>query len=380
VTGLSGSLTGRIVTLTGVLRRAGVAVGTGETLLATQAAEVVGIARPGDLAEALAAALLRRNEDRALFDAAFAAVFLAPPSAADPAIAIPAPRSTRSNQRLAAALGADTTAPPAVRARTVLEAIAASDTETLRHRDFEQMSAEEARAAQDLIRRAARWWRRPMRRWRPSRRPRVLDARRTIREFARSPDAAGLAWRDRRQAPLRLVLVCDVSGSMRAYARAFLQLAHALSGRDRSVELFAFATRLTRLTPLLRSVDADECLARIGTAVRDWDSGTRIGAALTRLNREFGPRVLGSNTVVLLLTDGLERGDPAELRAAAERLTRSCRTVLWLNPLLRYAEYQPVARGAAALAATVSPARPAHDPASLVSLVRVLAELAAGGR
>jgi uncharacterized protein len=381
VTGLTGSLTGRIVTLVGVLRRAGVAVGTGETLLATRAAEAVGVARPRDLAEALAAALLRRNDDRPVFDAAFGAVFMAPPSDANPAVAVPAPRSSKSMQpRLAAALGREAASQQTGRASPLLEAIAASDTETLRHRDFEQMSAAEARAAQDLVRRAVRWWRRPVRRWRPSRRPGDVDARRTIREFARSPDAAGLVWRDRRQLPLRLVLVCDVSGSMRAYARAFLQLAHALAGRDRSVELFAFATRLTRLTPLLRTGDTDACLARIGTAVRDWDGGTRIGVALKRLNREFGSRVLGSSTVVLLLTDGLERGDPDELRAAARRLRRSCRAVIWLNPLLRYAEYEPVARGAAALAATVSLARPAHDPASLVTLVRVLAELEAGCR
>jgi len=374
-------LTDRIVALSGVLRRAGVAVGTGETLLAATAAEAVGVARSGDLAEALAAALLRRNEDRALFDAAFAAVFMNPPSDADASLAIPAPPAIRPTQRrLATALSREPTARPSDATSPVLTAIAASDVEILRHRDFEQMSVPEARAVQDLIRQAVRWWHRPMRRWRASARPRVFDARRTIRECARSPDSASLAWRVRRESPLRLVLVCDVSGSMSAYARAFLQLAHALAGRDRSVELFAFATRLTRLTRLLRTVDVDECLARIGTTVPDWDSGTRIGAALTRLNREFGARVLGSRTIVLLLTDGLERGDPEELRRAAERLHRSCRTVLWLNPLLRYAAYEPVARGAAVLAQVVPPARPAHDPASLVALVRDLADLEAGRR
>jgi len=381
VTRLSGSLTGRVVTLTSVLRRAGVAVGTGETLLATSAAEAVGVTRRQDLAEALATALLRRNEDRALFDAAFTAVFMNPPSDADPSLAVPAPPAIRSpHRRLAAALSREPASRPAEGTSPVLEAIAASDMETLRHRDFEQMSVIEARAVQDLIRRAVRWWRRPVRRWRSSTRPRVIDARRTLREFARSPDTAGLAWRARRESPLRLVLVCDVSGSMSAYARAFLQLAHALAGRDRSVELFAFATRLTRLTLLLRTIDVDECLARIGATVPDWDSGTRIGAALTRLNREFGSRVLGSRTIVLLLTDGLERGDPEELRLAAERLRRSCRAVLWLNPLLRYAQYEPVARGAAVLAQTVPPARPAHDPASLIALVRDLADLEAGRR
>ena len=162
---------------------------------------------------------------------------------------------------------------------------------------------------------------------------------------------------------------------MRGYSRAFLQLAHALAGRDRSVELFAFATRLTRLTHMLRRYDVDQSLARMGTAVPDWDSGTRIGSALARLMREFGPVVLGSNTIVVLMTDGLERGAAEDLRAAAARLKRSCRAVVWLNPLLRYDGYEPLARGAAVLADTLQAIRPAHDPASLESLVRSLVEL-----
>jgi uncharacterized protein with von Willebrand factor type A (vWA) domain len=320
--------------------------------------------------------LLHRHEDRALFDAAFAAVLLASPSAADPGVALPSPRSIApQNRRLASALPAQR--PPARPARVeTREPLAASDLETLRHRDFEQMSAAEARAALELVRRAARWWRRPVRRWQSSARGHELDVRATLRELARRPDAVSLFWRRRRDRPSRLVLVCDVSGSMHAYSRAFLQLAHALSGRDRSVELFAFATRLTRLTHLLRVSDLDGALARIGTAVQDWDSGTRIGAALSRLTREFSSSVLGSNTIVVLLTDGLERGSPEELHAAATRLKRSCRAVVWLNPLLRYAEYAPVARGAAVLAETLHAVRPAHDPESLEALVRSLEELA----
>jgi uncharacterized protein with von Willebrand factor type A (vWA) domain len=359
-----------------VLRRAGVPVGSGEVMLAMNAVESIGIERVGDLREGLATTLLHRCEDRALFDAAFAAVLLASPSAPDPDTAVPAPRSPAArNQRLASALAARRSAPDPRVAIETPAICAASDFEALRHRDFEQMSAEEARTALDLVRWAASWWRRPTRRWRASSRSGDLDLRRTLRELARRPDSALWYWRKQRDRPIRLVMVCDVSGSMRAYARGFLQLAHALSGRDRAVELFAFATRLTRLTQWLRVRDPDRSLARIGTSVQDWDSGTRIGTALARLVTQYGPSVLGSNSIVVLLTDGLERGPPEELRAAAERLKRSCREVLWLNPLLRYPDYAPLARGASVLAETLSPVRPAHDPASLEALVRSLEAL-----
>ena len=372
----SSSLPQRIVELADVLRRAGVPTGTGEVLLAATAAEMVGVDRVLDLREALATTLLHRHEDRDLFDAAFQAVVLGPPSATNPGTPVPSPRSLSShNRRLASAIAPRSPRGPPSAAVEVREVFAASDIETLRHRDFEQMSAAEARAVLELVRRAGRWWRRPVRRWQPTRRGSRLDVRRSLRELVRRPEAWHLLWQRRRDQPYRLVLVCDVSGSMRAYSRAFLQLAHALAGRDRSVELFAFATRLTRLTHMLRRYDVDQSLARMGTAVPDWDSGTRIGSALARLTREFGPVVLGSNTIVVLMTDGLEQGAAEDLRAAAGRLTRSCRAVVWLNPLLRYDGYEPLARGAAVLADTLKAIRPAHDPASLESLVRSLQEL-----
>jgi uncharacterized protein with von Willebrand factor type A (vWA) domain len=372
----SSSLPRRIVELAGVLRRAGVPIGTGEVLLAVTAAETIGIDRVADLRAALATTLLHRHEDRALFDAAFQAVVLAPPSATGPGSAVPSPRSLSApHRRLASALAPPGPPGPPPAPVETREVLAASDIETLRHRDFEQMSSAEAHAALELVRRAGRWWRRPVRRWQPARGGSRLDLRRSLRELVRRPESWDLRWQRRRDQPYRLVLVCDVSGSMHAYARAFLQLAHTLAGRDRSVELFAFATRLTRLTRLLRRYDVDQSLARIGTAVPDWDSGTRIGSALVRLVRDCGPVVLDSNTIVVLMTDGLERGSPEDLRAAASRLKRSCRAVLWLNPLLRYDGYEPLARGAAVLADTLHAIRPAHDPASLEALVRSLAEI-----
>jgi uncharacterized protein len=357
------------------------AIGSGEALLAVTAVESVGVGRVDDLREALAATLVRQVSDRPFFDAAFATVMLAPPDAGPPAGQLPGPRArARSQRRLRAAPeglappdGPESPVPPA-------RIWAATDLERLAFRDFAQMSAAEAFAARDIVNRAARWWRQPVRRWGPSPVPCSLDVRRLARDLARRPDAGLVHWRRRRAVRLRLVLLCDVSGSMHAYARAFLQLAHALAARDRTVELFAFATRLTRLTPYLRCATSDEALARIGAAVVDWDGGTRIGAAFEALMRAEGHRVLGARSLVILLSDGLERGDPVRLHDAARRLRRRCRDLLWLNPLLRYPQYEPIARGAAALADTVAAIRPAHDPASLVGLVRALVALSGDTR
>jgi uncharacterized protein len=373
------TLAGRIVELADVLRRAGVTLGSGEVLRASAAAGWVGVERAADLREALAVTLLHRREDRRVFDAAFDAVIQSRPGAAEPGRRMPGPRALAApNRRLSTTRAASPATALESAARATAQFLAASDRERLGHRDFEQMSAAEARAARELLRAAARWWPRPVRRWMPSGREGVLDARRTLRALARRPEAALVEWRERRVRRVRLLLLADVSGSMSAYARAFLQLAHALASRDRSLELFAFATRLTRLTPLLRTPESDLALARIGAAVPDWDGGTRIGSALSQLVRRYHPGSLDSQTLVVLLSDGLERGDPQALRNACRTLSRACRAVLWLNPLLRYAHYAPLARGAAILAEFFPGVRPAHDPASLVSLVRSLSELARG--
>ena len=374
----SHTLAGRVLELVDALRRGGMAVGSGESLLASTAVEAVGIDRIADLRAALAATLVRQVADRPFFDAAFAAVILAPPESEPPEVPVPGPRAQpKANRRLQAAQpsGRPPAGPePQAQAARIR---AASDLERLVFRDFEQMSVSEALAARDLVRSAASWWRRPVRRWEPSPVGRSLDVRRIARDLARRPDGGLAHWRRRRTVRLKLVFLCDVSGSMHAYARAFLQLAHALAARDSTLELYAFATRLTRLTPYLHHPTSDESLARMGAAVVDWDSGTRIGAAFEELMQSDGQRVLGARSLVVLLSDGLERGDPGKLREAAGRLRRRCRDLIWVNPLLRYDEYQPIARGAAALADSVEAIRPAHDPASLVELVRALAAIAA---
>jgi uncharacterized protein with von Willebrand factor type A (vWA) domain len=171
------------------------------------------------------------------------------------------------------------------------------------------------------------------------------------------------------------VILCDISGSMSAYSRAVLHLAHALINQRQPrlpVHVFTFGTRLTNITRHLQRRDVDDALARAGSDVKDWDGGTRIGDSLHVFNRDWARRVLGRGAVVLLLTDGLERGDPARLQGEMERLGRLARSVIWVNPLLRYWAYEPLAAGAQAILPSVRSVRAGHNIASLEGLVQAL--------
>jgi uncharacterized protein with von Willebrand factor type A (vWA) domain len=174
----------------------------------------------------------------------------------------------------------------------------------------------------------------------------------------------------RRRAP-PLVALVDISGSMADYSRAILHFLHALS-RTRRVHVFLFGTRLTNVTRALQRRDPDAALAAVAGAASDWAGGTRIGASLHAFNKLWSRRVLGQNPVVLLITDGLERDPDARLEAEIDRLHRSCRRLVWLNPLLRYAGFEPKARGIRALLPHVDEFRPVHDLSSLEALVRAL--------
>jgi uncharacterized protein len=257
---------------------------------------------------------------------------------------------------------------------------AASPVETLRTLSFEAYTQEEhdrARAAMERL--AARKPRRLSRRTRPSRRRGVRpDLARVLRRALRTEgEPLERAWRRRVSRPRRLVLALDVSGSMATYARALAQFAHAavLAGRD--VEVFAFGTRLTRLTPTLRSRDRDAVLDALGRAVPDWKGGTRIGESLAELLDEWGRRGPLRGSIVVILSDGLERGDPALLGRQMERLSRVAHRIVWVNPLKGSPEYEPLARGMAAALPHVDRFLAGHNLRSLEELVQVLAELGA---
>lgn len=365
--------------LAAVLRGAGVRIGTGSVVLAAEALAAIDATRRDDVRDALCAALVHEPQDRALFEQLFELAFprrytLAPGSE----LALPRdPTTTRApgSRRLAEALpGARGRAELAPKPERQVDASGtASARELLQAKDFEQMNNAELRDAQRLIDAAVpRIQLRRTRRFEPAAGGRQLDLRRMLRAAAHSPDLLVPFARAPRLRPRDWVVLIDVSGSMALYARTFLRFVHALVRRAGTVESFAFATRLTPLTRALRLLDPDAALAATTAAVVDWDSGTRIAECLAEFNRRWSRRVLTRGANVLLFSDGLETGDVGALEREVARLRRSARELIWVNPLLRSASYQPLAAGAAVLQRHATLRVSAHNVDTLLALARAI--------
>lgn len=374
----AGRFADNVVHFCRVLRAAGLPVGPGRTLDAARAVACAGLRRRDDVYWALHASLVSRRDEQPVFDRAFHAFWNLPDPEIDalaPAarpLARAAPGARRVDEAMRASSARDDTPPES---ETVFDAaLTASAREVLRKRDFERMSRAEfalARAAaRALARRVAPV---PTRRFRADPRGARIDPRRTLRAALRGGGASiPLARRRRAVRPPPLVLLCDISGSMGRYSRILLHFAHALGAERERVHAFVFGTRLTNATRHLRRRDPDAALDAVVEAVEDWSGGTRIGAALDSFNRDWARRVLGQGALVLLVSDGLDRGPGADLGAAARRLRRSCRRLVWLNPLLRYEAFEPKAAGVRALLPHVDSHRPVHDLDSLEALAAAL--------
>ncbi|OYW53448.1 MAG: VWA domain-containing protein [Rhizobiales bacterium 17-65-6] len=372
------------------LRAAGMAVGPGDVLDAVQALEVAGIGPKEDVYWTLHAVFVRRHEDHEVFDQAFRIFWrrrgaterliamLSPPAPPRPGSAAPAPLR-RVEEALFGGIGQrrEVEAPEiAFDAR-----LTASDDDVLRTRDFAQMSAAEIAEARRRIARlvlpddAA-----PTRRFRPAPAGARFDMRATVRAGLSSGGQLLLPqFRTPRHRPPPVVALVDISGSMADYSRAILHFLHALA-EQRRVHTFLFGTRLTNVTRALRRRDPDAALSAVAGAVPDWSGGTRIAASLRAFNKDWSRRVLGQSPVVLLVTDGLERDADETLELEIDRLHRSCRRLVWLNPLLRFSRFEPKARGIRALLPHVDEFRPVHDLASLEALVAALSSEAPRGR
>jgi uncharacterized protein len=364
-----------------LLHDAGLEAGPRRLTDATRALNHIDLKQQTDFRSALRAVFVSRKDEIPIFEAAFD-IFWAPPDPRAAAGAMPGrsrglPLSPERAKAWAKALGLSSS--QMNREQDVSEIPASSSgysaEELLRHKDFEQMTWQEMEQVRRLLEQAP--WRvaeRRTRRLRPSRAG-SIDLRRSARHAIRSSGELMQLFRRRPRVRRRpLVLICDVSGSMERYSRLLMIFAHAIARRE-DLEAFVFSTRLTRITRLLRYRDLDRALDSVGKRVHDFSGGTRIGDALADFNRHWARRVLGHGAIVIIVSDGWDRGDPAQLTAELIHLRRSAHRLIWLNPLLGSQGYEPLTRGMAAALPHCDDFLAAHNLQALDDLGRLLAGL-----
>jgi uncharacterized protein with von Willebrand factor type A (vWA) domain len=385
----AGRLAENIMHFARTLRAAGLPVGPGRVLTAVRAVQDVGLRRRDDFYWALHAVFVNRHDQQVLFDQAFH-VFWRNPQILEKMMGLLLPEvraagSQKDNEfeisrRIAEALSGNKPASDAAQ-REVGEdeiqidaAMTFSSKELLQEMDFEKMSNEEAAQAKAAIA-AMRLpiLEVPTRRFRRDDTGRRADLRASMRAALRSGgDTIPLRWKSPRRRHPPLVVLCDISGSMSRYSRMLLHFMHAITNDRDRVHTFVFGTRLTNISRLLRHKDVDVALDKVADAVVDWAGGTRIGACLHDFNTQWSRRVLGQGAVVLFISDGLDRDNAEGLELEVERLHKSCRWLIWLNPLLRYSGYEPKSLGARALVPHVDDFRSIHNLESLRDLAMAL--------
>jgi uncharacterized protein with von Willebrand factor type A (vWA) domain len=359
-----------VVTFGRVLREVGLEVGPGRVADALRGLDAVDLTRQEDVYFALRQTLVSRHDELELFDRAFSAWFLRAP-------VLPPVRTVQSpvvQEKIGETLSDGSAGEPDDALGDPLE-LGASAHELLREKDFAEMTPDEYRRVKRLIQAIAR--NRPLRasrRRRSDPRGDRLDMRKLIRQSLRTGgDPVDRPYRARKHVPRKLVVLCDVSGSMDAYARALVLFLHAAVGSGPGVEAFAFGTRLSRLTPELETRDPESALEKCTEAVTDWGSGTRIGASLKQFNDEWGRRALSRGAIVVVVSDGWERQDPELVGREMARLARAAYAVVWVNPLKGNPEYQPLAGGMRAALPYVDRFLSGHNLRSLEELATVLA-------
>jgi uncharacterized protein with von Willebrand factor type A (vWA) domain len=367
-------LIGSVVALVRRLRQRGIRTSTDSSVEAVRALTVIDVLDREEVREALRVVLVSRPEDLAVFDEVFA-------SSWEPTGGLPAPMPDLSrlgvpdpppqpSRRMAPVTLQNWMKPDEVDdGASGVSLLAPSDEERLATRDFASYSGSDLEIFRRLARRIARRLAlRRSRRWRSGRRGRSVDVRGTIRHAVRTAgEMLRVQRRSRRIRRTRLVALCDVSGSMELYSRFLLQFLHALQNSFASVETFVFATRLSRITDQLRG-EYRLALRQLGRDVRDWSGGTRIGEAIEGIVHDHH-RLLSRRTIVLVLSDGWDVGDPATLEGAMRDLRRRVGKVIWLNPLMGADDYSPDTRGMRAALPHVDLLFPAHNMDALERLV-----------
>jgi uncharacterized protein len=252
-----------------------------------------------------------------------------------------------------------------------------SASEVFRNKDFQDFSTDELQEARRLMQELR--WSLPYhksRRMQPSRQGNRLDARRVVRKSLKYGGVPlELSWRRRKMKPRPLVLICDISGSMDLYSRLLLQFMHSMENGLRYVETFVFGTRLTRITHELKNKNVDDSLSNVSKIVKDWSGGTKIGESLETFNLKWARRVMGHGAVVIIISDGWDRGSVDTLRREMARLQRLSFRLIWLNPLLGLPDYQPLTIGIQAALEYVDDFLPAHNFRSLEQLGQLLADI-----
>ena len=380
-----GRLAENVMHFARLLRAAGLRIGPDRVIDCVKALEMAGTTefplRREDWYWTMSAVLLSRNEQRPIFDQAFR-IFWRDPKLAERMMQLMLPQAygrapkpeEQQSQRLTDALFSQKQQESKTEKVELEARLTLSSREVLQRMDFDTMSAAELAQAKKLIAEL----RLPLpvvrtRRFRPHRAGRRIDLRRSLRETLREGgDVIPLVRAAPRELHPPLVVLCDISGSMNPYARMFLHFLHAITNDRDRVSVFVFGTRLTNITRQLRHRDVDVAMARVAEAIKDWSGGTRIGASLREFNWRWSRRVLGQNACVLLVSDGLDREAGEGLGDEMERLAKSCRYLVWLNPLLRYEKFEARPAGVRAMLPHVDLFLPVHNLDSLLDLAKAL--------
>ncbi len=381
-----GALAENIMHFARALRAAGMPVGPGAVIDAIHAVECSGVRQREDFRAALESVFVTRYDQLVVFDEAFRIFWkrrgfmekllamLSPIAEPQQDESAPPPKPRAGATRVAQALLPRKEPEQAPSEVELDQRFTMSETEILQSKDFAQMTAEEiARAARAISDLRMNFDRVKTRRFAANAHGARIDMRRTFRGSLRAGgQGIELAYRSRIEHHPPVVAICDISGSMSDYTRVFLHFMHALTAKRRRVHTFLFGTRLTNVTRALRHKDPDEALALCSNEAEDWSGGTRIGSCLHLFNRDWSRRVLGQGAIVLLFTDGLERDGADQLAREMERLHKSSRRIVWLNPLLRFDRFEARAQGIRAMLPHVDEFRPVHNLSSIATLVEAL--------
>jgi uncharacterized protein with von Willebrand factor type A (vWA) domain len=375
----TGNMADNVIGFARALRAAGLPVGPGAIIDAMNALQMIEVGNRTDFYTTLESVFVKRHEHMLIFAQAFALFFRAADEWKHMLDSVPLPDHAKKKPPPAARRVLEAMSQPAMReempqAEQQELRLSVSDKEILQKKDFAQMTAAEiAEVVRAIARMHLPQAELITRRYQPNARGLKLDMRRTLRRSLRtSGEIIDIRKLGRIEKPAPIVALLDISGSMSEYTRLFLHFLHGITDARKRVSVFLFGTRLTNVTRALRAKDPDEALASCSQSVEDWAGGTRIATSLHSFNKLWARRVLGQGAIVLLISDGLEREADSKLAFEMDRLHRSCRRLIWLNPLLRFGGFEAKAQGIKMMLPHVDEFRPVHNLSSIQGLVAAL--------